>query len=43
MVESARIDPARLITRRIPLEEAGAALEAMNHFQLSGVTVIDRF
>jgi alcohol dehydrogenase len=42
MVASGRIDPARLITRRIALHEAGAALAAMDGYTGSGITVIDR-
>jgi len=43
MVEAGRIDPGRLITRRIGLAEAGEALAAMDGFTGSGITVIDRF
>jgi alcohol dehydrogenase len=43
MIASGRIDPARLITKTIPLEAAGAALAAMNDYRGSGITVIDRF
>ncbi len=43
MVTSGRIDPARLVTRRISLEESGAALAAMDGYASAGVTVIDRF
>jgi hypothetical protein len=32
-----------MITRRIPLSEAGAALAAMDGYAGVGVTVIDRF
>lgn len=43
MIAAGRLDPARMITRRIPLEQAGAALTAMNGYGGVGVTVIDRF
>ncbi|MBC8037099.1 MAG: zinc-dependent alcohol dehydrogenase family protein [Rhizobiales bacterium] len=43
MVEAGRIDPARLITKRIPLDEAGAAIAAMDGYTGTGITVIDRF
>ena len=43
MIEAGRIDPGRLVTATIPLEEAGAALAAMNTYQGAGITVIDRF
>ena len=43
MVEAGRIDVARLITRRIALAEAGAAIAAMDGYAGSGITVIDRF
>jgi alcohol dehydrogenase len=43
MIAAGRLDPARLVTRTIPLEEAGPALEAMNGYTGAGITVIDRF
>jgi alcohol dehydrogenase len=43
MIAGGRIDPARLVTRRIPLEQAGAALAAMDGTRAAGITVIDRF
>lgn len=42
MIAAGRLDPSRLITRRIALSEAGVALEAMNTYSGVGVTVIDR-
>lgn len=42
MIAAGRLDPARMITRRIALEEAGAALAAMSGYSAVGVTVIDR-
>jgi len=43
MIAAGRIDPATLVTHTISLEEAGAALEAMNRYSGVGITVIDRF
>jgi alcohol dehydrogenase len=43
MIAAGRIDPARLVTRTIPLEQAGAALSAMDGATAPGITVIDRF
>jgi len=43
MIAAGRLDPARLVTGRIPLGEAGAALAAMDRYATVGVTVIDRF
>lgn len=43
MISSGRLDPARLVTKRIALEEAGAALAAMDRYAGAGITVIDRF
>ena len=42
MIAAGRLDPARLITRRIALAEAGEALAAMDRYAGTGVTVIDR-
>ena len=42
MIAAGRLDPARLITRRIGLEDASAALAAMDGYTAVGVTVIDR-
>jgi alcohol dehydrogenase len=43
MIAAGRIDPARLVTHTISLEEAGSALAAMNGYVGAGITVIDRF
>jgi alcohol dehydrogenase len=43
LLEAGRIAPARLVHRRIALEEAGAALAAMDGYAGTGLTVIDRF
>lgn len=42
MIAAGRLDPARMITRRIPLSQAGAALAAMDGYSGVGVTVIDK-
>lgn len=43
MIAGGRLDPSRLVTKTIPLEEAGAALAAMDRYAGAGITVIDRF
>ena len=43
MVEAGRLDISQLITRRIALSDAGAALAEMDHGAPAGVTVIDDF
>lgn len=43
MIAAGRLDPAKLVTKRIALSEAGTALAALDRFQGAGVTVIDRF
>jgi len=43
MISAGRMDPSRLITGRIALEEAPAAIVAMEGYPRAGVTVIDRF
>jgi alcohol dehydrogenase len=42
MIAGGRLDPARMITKRIALSEAGAALKAMDGYTGAGVTVIDQ-
>lgn len=42
MISARRIDPQRLISRRIGLGDAGRAIAAMNGYASVGVTVIDR-
>lgn len=42
-IRAGRFDPAKLVTKRIALDEAGAELAAMGSFAQTGVTVIDRF
>lgn len=43
LIESGRVDPARLVTNTVSLDEASHVLEAMGSFAGVGVTVIDRF
>lgn len=43
MVERGQLAPGRLVSRTVPLEEAGAVLESMDRFATVGVTVIDRY
>ena len=43
MVTSGRLEPERLVTERIPLEDAGRALAAMDDYKSVGITVIDHF
>jgi alcohol dehydrogenase len=41
LVERGLLDPSRLVTRVIPLDEAGAALAAMDHPGSPGLTVVE--
>jgi alcohol dehydrogenase len=41
-VTAGRLDPARLVGARVPLEQAGEELAAMGGFARHGATVIDR-
>lgn len=43
MIASGTVDPSRLVTRTVSLDEASGVLEAMGEFTGAGVTVIDRF
>ncbi len=43
LVAVGRIDPGRLVTRWVALEETGAVLAAMDDYETLGFTVIDRF
>lgn len=43
MVEKGRLQPGKLVTKTIALEEVGHELELMNHYSGIGVTVVDRF
>jgi alcohol dehydrogenase len=42
MIAEKRIDPARLITRRVTLERAGEVLAGMDRFEELGIAVIDQ-
>ena len=41
MIETGRLDPARLVRRTLPLREAGTALAQMDDVAAPGITVID--
>ena len=41
LVQSGTLDPERMVTRRITLDEAGAALAAMDHGSPNGITVVE--
>jgi alcohol dehydrogenase len=43
MVENRRLDPGKLVHRKIRLEEASGVLEAMDKFGTVGVTVINQY
>jgi alcohol dehydrogenase len=43
MIEQGRIDPARLVGRKVDLAEGARTLERLNEFQELGFTIIDRF
>ena len=43
LIEAGKVDLSKLVTKRIALEQAGAALQAFNHYAGAGITVIDRF
>lgn len=43
MIEKGQVDPARLVTNTVSLDDASPVLEAMGSFGGVGVTVIDRF
>lgn len=43
LVAAGRLDPGRLVTKTIALEEAGEVLAGMGRFDTLGFTVIDRF
>jgi D-arabinose 1-dehydrogenase-like Zn-dependent alcohol dehydrogenase len=43
MVESGKLNPGRLVQRRIGLEDVSGVLEEMDRFANVGVTVIDRY
>jgi len=43
MIEKAQVDPSRLVTNTVSLDDASSVLESMGTFAGVGVTVIDRF
>ncbi len=43
MVAAGRLDPGKLVTRKVALEETGAVIAAMDNYDTLGFTVIDRF
>ena len=43
MIDGGRLDPSRLVTRTVPLSQAGVVLREMDGAQPPGVTVIDQF
>ncbi|MEQ8356230.1 MAG: zinc-dependent alcohol dehydrogenase family protein [Kiloniellaceae bacterium] len=43
LVAGGSLDPARLVTKTVSLEEAGSVLASMDRFDTLGFTVIDRF
>jgi len=43
LVAGGRLDPGRLVTRTVSLEDAGDVLASMGRFDTLGFTVIDRF
>ena len=43
MVTAGKLDPGRLVSRTIALEEAGAVLAAMGGYETLGITVIDGY
>lgn len=43
LIESGKVDPGRLVTGTVGLDEASSVLEKMGEFAGVGVTVIDRF
>jgi D-arabinose 1-dehydrogenase-like Zn-dependent alcohol dehydrogenase len=43
MVQAGKLAPGKLVSRTVPLEEAGSVLASMDSFATVGVTVIDRY
>jgi alcohol dehydrogenase len=43
LIAEGRLHPEKLISKRIPLDQAGEVLAAMNSYSGVGITVIDRF
>lgn len=43
LIGSGKLNPAELVTKRIPIEEASSEIEAMTHYQTLGATVVNRW
>jgi alcohol dehydrogenase len=43
LIVAGKLDPGRLIRKTIPLEDASEKLKDMSQFDVTGVTVINRF
>ncbi|MFI6866104.1 alcohol dehydrogenase catalytic domain-containing protein [Nocardia sp. NPDC050406] len=43
MIEAGRLDPGRIVSRTVALDEASGVLEAMESFDTMGLVVIDEF
>ena len=43
MVENRKLNPGKLVHRKIPLEEASGVLESMDKYGTVGVTVINQY
>jgi len=43
LIESVRIQPEKLVTQRIPLEEASRVFVQMSQYANTGISVVDRF
>jgi D-arabinose 1-dehydrogenase-like Zn-dependent alcohol dehydrogenase len=43
MIETGKLEPRALVSRTVPLEEAGDVLASMDDFATLGITVIDRY
>ena len=43
MITAGKLDPMKLITRTIPLEETGPVMAAMDGYATTGFVVIDRY
>ena len=43
LIEQGRLDPAKLVTQRVALDEVPAILESMTTFGSTGIQVMDRF
>ncbi len=43
MIISGKLDPGKIVEKRVSLEEVPKELEKMNHYNSTGITIIDRF